>query len=89
MGVHSILGCVCNGRKDTHLGLGGKCTNGPDGQWCYVNQDSGCEDLSEYHWKWVSHLPCIADYFHDDTEDNPDFDEKFPELMNDLAFGEC
>ena len=58
--MYSILGCLCNGRKDPFLGRGGKCTNGPEGQWCYVNEDSGCEDLREYHGNHVSVLPCMT-----------------------------
>ena len=57
--VHSILGCSCNGRKDMR-GLGGKCSDGPEGQWCYVYQDSGCADLEDYAGKHVSFLPCMT-----------------------------
>ena len=51
--------CVCNGMKD-FLGFGGKCQEGPNGAWCYVNENAGCDNKQVYNGKHLSTLPCTG-----------------------------
>merc|ERR1719470_61727 len=61
-----VVGCACNGKKDV-LDLGGKCTAGPEGVWCYVHPDSGCADLSKFKGRSVSKLACAGNNPHTAT----------------------
>ena len=51
-----VIGCHCNGNADS-LGQGGKCTNGNNGRWCYVNKYA-CDKRDKYNGKFISTTPC-------------------------------
>jgi len=53
--AEATIGCACNGWKD-EAGFGsGECKKT---DWCYVNEDAGCEDMQTYFGKFISNTIC-------------------------------
>ena len=52
----NISGCTCIGVPDI-LNRGDKCTDGPRGKWCYVDNNK-CEDAIAFNGMFTSTVPC-------------------------------
>ena len=52
----NVLACRCNGDADVN-GQGGKCTDGKNYRWCYVNKHA-CNNRKIYNGNFISSTPC-------------------------------